>query len=897
MATGNPVGYSWSFGNNTFSNDPNPSVTYMAGTYTVTLVAIFANYTVQSSQTVTIHPAITVNLTADRYYICTPGVINLIASPGPGGTIATYTFDFGDGTAPITTASNTISHSYASFGVFSATVTATSPFGCTATVSYNLTVQKPAITGTISPTSGCVPVTATLNAAVNVPVGGLVTNYSWKFGDGITVSGSSASISHTYIGPGNYTPSLDITTNEGCTNSFTFEKVGYGIPPTNIKAAVVKPVICGSETAMFNATATDANMYLWDYGDNTTDSISSTQAQHKYSTIGIKNVKVTAYYNGCRGTSQNLSIKIIGVIADFSYQNTCGNKNTYSFTNTTSGVPTSYNWSFGDGSPDLTTPNVIHTYPVSGIFPVKLRVTDSITGCADEKGVNIYTAQPTLLNPDSALCRNDSTKFTIINNYGNPANIYTWKVLNFSNYPGDNPLTVPAKVYGLYPQNYVVINYSAGSCPDTIQLNHPLLVRGPVLDFDFNTPVCAFTNVNIKNNSKGFIATDNIKISSWNYGNSSNNDTTYLPRPYSYSGAGLYIIKLVGIDINGCRDSLVKTIEVYPVPYLHVVPQRDTLCEGQQRLLVAFKVDPVTWSNGSTLSCATCDSTIAKPVITTNYVAKVTNSLGCSSTDTSRILVFNPFMAKVTLPNLLVCDQDSVLLSATPPGKIIRWSPAQSISDTTIYNPVVFPRSTTKYTAFLIDSAGCYSSTVSVNVVIKTLPTVKAGPDLILPFASSFQLSPVYTGTISNFLWTPGTNLNCTTCSSPTVKALKTVEYIIQVTSDSSCIARDTIKIIVECKDANIYLPTAFTPNGDGRNDYFYPLTRGVSIITRFAVFDRYGNAVFTRANFSPNIQSLGWDGKVKGLPQDNSTYVYLLESICDQGQTLLKKGSVVLIR
>ncbi len=895
-ATGNPSGYSWSFGNGAFSNAANPSATYSSpGTYTVTLTAIYENNTAQSSQTITINPAITVALSADRNYICIPGVINFTATPG--GSVSGYTYDFGDGSAPVTTSNTTVSHNYTAFGTYTASVTATSPFGCTATNTLAIQVQPPPVSGSIFPTFGCVPATANFNASVNLPTGGSVTNYAWVFGDGATFSGNSASTSHAYTTAGTYSPSVTITTNEGCSNSFSFSPVAYGTPPTNLQANVVKPIICASETGMFVATATNANMYVWKYGDGFKDSIPGTTAQHKYDTLGIMNVTITPYYNGCPGQTQNLTIEIVGVIAGFSYANTCMNRNIYSFTDTSKGNVSAYSWTFGDGSPVVTTANPVHTYPVSGTFPTRLLVTDNITGCQDTRDVNIYTARPSLTNTDSAICRSTASVFTINNNYGNPANVYTWNVLGQTFVNSTNPFGAPGNVLGLFQQNNVIISYGAQSCPDTIALNRPILVRGPLIDFNFPSPVCTFSQVNITNNSAPFIATDTVRLWYWNYGFTPINDSSYQPQTQAYGAPGIYNIKLAGIDKNGCKDSLVKPIRVDPVPYLKVVPQRDTLCLGEQATLIAFHSEPLTWSNSATLSCANCDTTIASPTMTTNYVATITNSFGCITRDTSRVLVYTPFTATVRQDNIFICAGDSAFLSAGPPDKVIRWSPAVAITDTTIYNPVVYPTSNTSYTALLTDSVGCFSSSVSVDVDIKTTPTVNAGPDVVLPYANTLQLSPAYTGTILSYQWSPGTNLSCTNCPTTVVTALATQLYIIKVTSDSGCVARDSIKVIVECKDANLYIPTAFTPNGDGRNDYIYPLTRGISIITRFTVFNRYGQTVFTRSNFAPNIRSLGWDGKIQNVPQDNSTYVYIMEAVCDQGQKLLKKGSFVMVR
>mgnify|MGYP001798037766 FL=1 len=92
-------------------------------------------------------------------------------------------------------------------------------------------------------------------------------------------------------------------------------------------------------------------------------------------------------------------------------------------------------------------------------------------------------------------------------------------------------------------------------------------------------------------------------------------------------------------------------------------------------------------------------------------------------------------------------------------------------------------------------------------------------------------------------------------------------------------------------------MPNAFTPNHDNLNDYFYPLTVGVQSIVRFSIYDRFGNLVFEARNFAPNDKTFGWDGRVRGSEQPTGVFVYYLEALCESGEKLYKKGSVILIR
>lgn len=894
--TGNPIGFTWNFGNGQFSNSPNPSIVFAAGTYTVKLVAVFNNVAKETSQTIVVNPSISVSVTADRNYICQPGTINFTASST--GNIATYEWDFGDGGTAITSSPVT-SYTYSRFGSYTATVKATDVSGCNATNSYVVTVQRPPITGTVNPVNGCIPAPVTFAANTTLPAGSSVTNYNWDFGDGNTLpNGTTNSTAHTYTATGSYVPTLTITTVEGCTNTFTFPTVAFGTPPTGLVAFPSKTVYCGSETPLFTATATNANSYLWDFGDGNTATVTSTTTSHKYTTLGTKTVTVTPYFNGCAAAPASFTIDIVGVIAGFTYSNTCSDKKTFLFINTTQGNQSTITWDFGDGSPTVSTTNVTHTYPAAGAFVTSLFVTDNITGCTDRYAVTIYTANISLTNPDVAICRNSNTTFTIENNYSNTSATYEWNVVGLPPITNNsNPFTVTASVLGNFNHQFATVNNGPQYCIDTVYLNHAILVRGPNLSYTAPTPVCANEPYNITNTSGPFLAIDTVKLWYWNYGQGPANDTIYQPPTLHYPVAGNYNIKLVAKDNKGCIDSLTKSVIINPVPFLRIIPRDDTLCLGQTDSLIAYHSGTILWSPASMLSCSTCDTTIAAPTTSTTFYAVATNVEGCTAKDSTILKVYTPFTAQPVQSPVLICQGDGIHINVTPPDKIITWSPATNISDTTIYNPLVNPASTTRYTATLTDSAGCFNNSAFVDVIVKTLPIVNAGPDQIVPYNSSFTISPTYSNNIVQYVWAPAGTLNCITCPSPSGIATASQLYSITVTSDSGCVAKDEINIFVECKYANLLMAGAFSPNRDGRNDYYFPMARGIKLITKFIIFDRYGQKVFEAKSFKPNDKAFGWNGRYRGQENSPGTYVYLLEAICETGETLQKNGSFILVK
>ena len=92
-------------------------------------------------------------------------------------------------------------------------------------------------------------------------------------------------------------------------------------------------------------------------------------------------------------------------------------------------------------------------------------------------------------------------------------------------------------------------------------------------------------------------------------------------------------------------------------------------------------------------------------------------------------------------------------------------------------------------------------------------------------------------------------------------------------------------------------MPNAFTPDGDGINDKLMVQGTGIQIIKSFRIFNRWGELVFERTNFSPGDPSCAWDGTVRGKPASSDVFVYVCEVLCDAGYPGIFKGNVGLIK
>ena len=141
------------------------------------------------------------------------------------------------------------------------------------------------------------------------------------------------------------------------------------------------------------------------------------------------------------------------------------------------------------------------------------------------------------------------------------------------------------------------------------------------------------------------------------------------------------------------------------------------------------------------------------------------------------------------------------------------------------------------------------------------------------------------------YLWSPSRGLNKTDIPNPVAHLDEDITYVVKVTTLEGCFAYDTVKVRVFKTAPDIFVPNAFTPNGDGKNDCFGVRKWGNVTILEFSVFNRWGQKIFSTKNANDC-----WDGTFKGIKQDPGGYVYMIKGKTVCGEVSLK-GVVMLIR
>lgn len=178
----------------------------------------------------------------------------------------------------------------------------------------------------------------------------------------------------------------------------------------------------------------------------------------------------------------------------------------------------------------------------------------------------------------------------------------------------------------------------------------------------------------------------------------------------------------------------------------------------------------------------------------------------------------------------------------------------------------------------------------AIDMTVYDVPRIQLTPDTIIAAHTQIILDPVVTGPADYHQWSPATDLDDPTLLQPTASPVTTIVYQLFVSSDKGCTAtaRERVEVFYD-----LFMPNAFTPNGDGRND-LYRIPPFITVTIRhFSIFDRWGKQVF-----STNNSTEGWDGRFAGHPQPADTYVWYVEYTNPiLKKTMMKKGTVELVR
>ncbi len=441
-----------------------------------------------------------------------------------------------------------------------------------------------------------------------------------------------------------------------------------------------------------------------------------------------------------------------------------------------------------------------------------------------------------------------------------------------------------ARIFNGDPNVYWGFTGATGSA---VNLQQFCTALDPVINISAaNSVACKDSAVQLSSASVSFAP---IVSYNWSFGDGATT-TLQSPLPHVYSTPGTYEVKLKIRGLDGCENETVKTLLIASPPTASLSVY-DTCFSKVPRLLFDTGAADVNYQwklDGSAAgnllpplgSLSTGGHTLA-------LVATSLYNCGRPGTATSNFII-------KPAPQIQAQVIDGCINTALPfigqqldaATTITGWNWNFGDGQTAFTSNAqhqYLKNGNYIVASWAVATNGCSSDT-SFKPLKVNAAAAFAGSDTIVTKGYPFALSGKGNG---NFLWSPSFNLSNSTVSNPDATLSADQVYVLTVTTPEGCTANDTISIKVFVGPA-VYVPSAFTPNGDGRNEVLRPVYVGIKELKQFAVFNRWGQMVFQTKDTGK-----GW--AARNAPA--GTYVWFVNAVNFLSQPIILKGTITLIR
>jgi gliding motility-associated-like protein len=664
---------------------------------------------------------------------------------------------------------------------------------------YYATVTGPSGCGTGAPNSDTVvvnSVTMPVDAGPYTPIclgsstmlnasGG--TTYSWSPATGL----SDPNIANPVASPGTTTTyTVTVTGAFGCMGTDT---VTVGVNPSPLVDAGFPSGLCSGDNIMLGGNGS-AGTYAWSPGATLDDSTSLTPTATPTATTTYTLTITNS--NGC-SSSDTTTVTILNPAADAG-PNTSICPGTSTTLNASGGDI--YTWSPGASLSNPAIANPVATPSVTTTYTVV--VSSSTTGCSATDTVTI-TVTPAVIadaGANTSICTGNNTTLG-----ASGGTVYAWTpTTSISDSTTFNPVASPTTT-----TTYTVIVTDASGCVSSdsvVVIVNPL----PSVSAGIDQSICIGASASL--NATG------ASVYSWSPG-ATLNDSTIANPVATPSSPTTYV--LTGTDVNGCVNS--DSMSVLLNGLTITAGPNATVCAGTGTTLSVTGAATYVWSPAATLSNPAIANPVATPTATTTYTVIGTSGTGCSDTAFVTVNV-NPLPVINAGASLSICSGANANMSVTGANTYV-WSPAGSLNNANIPNPIATPTSTTLYTIAGTDLNGCVGID-TVTVVVHPIPLANAGPNTSICLGSSTTLNATGGGTYS---WTPSTGLSSTSIANPVANPGTTTTYTVTVMGAGFCSATSQVTITVNPvpvatagADVSICNGGSTTLNATGGGTYFW---------------------------------------------------------------------------
>lgn len=622
--------------------------------------------------------------------------------------------------------------------------------------------------------------------------------YSWAPATGL----SNPNIANPKASPNGITTyTVTITGILGCVST---DVVIVDVNPLPLVDAGPSSGLCIGDNIMMGGNGS-AGTYSWSPGATLDDPTSLTPIATP--TITTTYTLTITSAQGCMA-SDTASVIILTPIANAGLDTAiCPGTST---TLNASGGDT-YSWSPVTGLSDPAIFNPIADPTVTTTYTVV--VTNSSSGCSaiDSVTVTILPAVIADAGQNVSICKGNNTTLG-----ASGGSSYAWTPTTSISDPSIfNPVASATTT-----TTYTVIVTAASGCvsSDSVKVTVNNL---PVVFAGNDIGVCTGDSVQL--NATGALSF------LWSPGATLSDSTISNPKA-SPPSLTTYIV--TGTDVNGCIDTDTIKVSINGL-VLTMSPNTTTICSGDSTVLNVSGGQTYIWSPASTLDNATISNPKAKPIGTTTYTVTGTDSNGCSATSTVTVNV-NLLPVVNAGTSLSVCLGSNANLSVGPGSNatLYSWSPAASLNNPNIPNPIATPFVTTLYT--LTGTKNGCSATDTITVVVNQPPAVSAGSNTSICLGASTQLAATGVG---SFSWAPSAGLSNGSIANPVATPVSTTTYTATLTGAGFCTASAQVTITVNSvptatastTNSNICNGTSTQLNATGGGTYFWTPHAGLS--------------------------------------------------------------------
>ncbi len=336
-------------------------------------------------------------------------------------------------------------------------------------------------------------------------------------------------------------------------------------------------------------------------------------------------------------------------------------------------------------------------------------------------------------------------------------------------------------------------------------------------------------------------------------------------------------------------EAITITVEELLVEVLELANENCSNADGLIEVMATGGAAPYTfeWSNASTENLLT-DLTAG------SYEVTVIDALGCTQSTSVQIEdLSGPEIATIDIIDA-DCDgrnsQVNISLSATTNNAEVTWK--NDAGEVVFTGTNVQNLAPGTYEIDVTNEAGC-TTTETLNIGQFTGVSLTVNDHVKMDLGTSARLETYVNTNDVTYEWFPADGLSCTDCPNPEANPTATTLYTVVVTNAGGCSATHEVLVQVVPKE-DVFIPNAFSPNGDGINDFFTVYGgSNVAMIKNLRIFDRWGTEVYGNEDFMPNMEQEGWNGSFKGKILDMGVYIYFVEVEYIDGSTSVQKGDL----